>query len=1031
MISLLTILVSFLSFCQAISQEKRQLADPTYNEPKKFIRDTAQAGAYQQKGMLFSESQQYDSGAYYFGLSGALYYQHGLWEKYVKAGAHHVLNLIYLDKIDSASLFNKHLLGIYRQKQLQDTVIYKKLLNFQGGIYSILQELDSAIVITEQLLALDKLFFKGQPDMFLGGTYHNLGTLYTDYEMPHKALQYYDSAEAIYFQLTGKETEEAARLYSNKAIVLKLMGNYDESLAYDLRSYDIFSNTLKQDHPRLALALFNVGSDLIDRNRSEEDLNRAIQYLEQGFAVLKRGNNLSHRYVTDYYRFLAKAYENLEDYEKAIELLKEGLAKSVLINGENNAEQAQMYVALGEICISSGVFDSTEVYLEKSRKIYETTLGSDFRKLAYVYHLKGQLLFNLQQYDMALVNYQKALSYFTADIDTTDFLANPEVTALIPHENLFKILKNKAETLKKAYTAHQQLAYLNASFDTYLLLSDYVQLTRKSFFDNYVKLEYTEKKSDFYEEGVETALMLYEKTKQPKVLEKTWQLADHRKASLLLEALETNKAKMFANVPAALLDRERALKGAIHYSRQRLFELKQAAAKEGDQKTLATLEGKLFNMKADLESLLETIEQRYPAYHRLKYDPDAFALLPLRRKLGHADAVMLQYMVGERNLYVWLTGEHLLDYVQIPKTDTLEIFIRTMLHSLKNRHYELYTANAYKLYQTLLEPVLAKVDKPVEKLIIIPDGILGYLPFESLIQQAPAPGQGYKHLDYLIRDYEISYHYSARLFALNHPASSASDEATFIGFAPSFRDNTDQQLLAFQEAFRSYMDSVQRLPYAEEEVSLIASMMDGKSRIGQAATERSFKQEAADYQIIHLASHSLIDDSDPLNSKLLFDAENDSTEDGLLHTYELYNLQLKADLVCLSACNTGIGKYYQGEGIISLARGFMYAGVPNVMMSLWAVSDRPTKDIMAFFYEGMKEGKSYAEALRMAKLRYLAQADHITANPYYWGAFIFLGQTADHTAFSYTKVWWKVGIVLFLLLVLAGLTWRRSSMDSL
>ena len=169
-------------------------------------------------------------------------------------------------------------------------------------------------------------------------------------------------------------------------------------------------------------------------------------------------------------------------------------------------------------------------------------------------------------------------------------------------------------------------------------------------------------------------------------------------------------------------------------------------------------------------------------------------------------------------------------------------------------------------------------------------------------------------------------------------------------------------------------------------------MLRGVYNIGPEATEERFKQQAGSARILHVASHAIINDENPLYSKLVFAPNQDTIEDGLLHTYELYNMQLNSELVTLSACNTGIGKIHKGEGVMSLARGFMYAGVPNVLMSLWSVPDLSTSQIMQYFYEEMEEGKSKAEALRQAKLRYLEEADINTSAPFYWGAFVYLGK---------------------------------------
>ena len=123
----------------------------------------------------------------------------------------------------------------------------------------------------------------------------------------------------------------------------------------------------------------------------------------------------------------------------------------------------------------------------------------------------------------------------------------------------------------------------------------------------------------------------------------------------------------------------------------------------------------------------------------------------------------------------------------------------------------------------------------------------------------------------------------------------------------------------------------------------------------------------------------------------------DSTEDGLLHTYELYNLNLNAQLACLSACNTGFGQVRSGEGMVSLAKGFYYAGVSNIMMSLWSVPDNSTSEIIQMFNEELEKGAGKAEALRMAKLRYLEQADAYSSEPYHWAAFTLIGDNEPVT----------------------------------
>jgi CHAT domain-containing protein len=192
-------------------------------------------------------------------------------------------------------------------------------------------------------------------------------------------------------------------------------------------------------------------------------------------------------------------------------------------------------------------------------------------------------------------------------------------------------------------------------------------------------------------------------------------------------------------------------------------------------------------------------------------------------------------------------------------------------------------------------------------------------------------------------------------------------------------------------ALDSLRGSLIRLNWAEKEVTSISEMMNGEAYCFRCATEKTFKEKAPKAGILHIATHAVVNDVNPMFSKLVFAPDADSREDGFLNTYELYNMKLDARLVVLSACNTGYGKLVRGEGIMSLARGFMYAGCPSIVMSLWPVDDRSTSILMQNFYEGLKKGQSKDEALRQAKLDFLKNADEVKANPFYWSGMIFVG----------------------------------------
>lgn len=185
--------------------------------------------------------------------------------------------------------------------------------------------------------------------------------------------------------------------------------------------------------------------------------------------------------------------------------------------------------------------------------------------------------------------------------------------------------------------------------------------------------------------------------------------------------------------------------------------------------------------------------------------------------------------------------------------------------------------------------------------------------------------------------------------------------------------------------------TITNLPWSRFEVSTIADNIGGSAYYEEAANELAFKKEAGKYGIIHIATHAFTDDESPSYSRLLFNNGGGNGEDGILYAYEIYSLRLNSELAVLSSCNTGMGKLIKGEGIFSLARAFMYAGVPSVIMSLWDVDDRSTAEIVVGFYKRLADGESKADALRNVKLDYLRNSDQLTANPVYWAGLVSIG----------------------------------------
>ena len=356
----------------------------------------------------------------------------------------------------------------------------------------------------------------------------------------------------------------------------------------------------------------------------------------------------------------------------------------------------------------------------------------------------------------------------------------------------------------------------------------------------------------------------------------------------------------------------------------------------------------------------------------------------------------MEYFVGKEHVYVFLitTQQFFVDRVKFGIDEIMDIerlrkLITSQVFSDSNSVVEIHSLSL-ALYQKYLAPFIEHMETGITELTIIPDGQFNYLPFELLLTKDPYIIQdGSKDLVYLIKEFSIQYGYSASLlFGAGSPQNTSPSKG-LIAFAPSYPSKSHG--LAGNTKFGRFRDQISGLKWNGPEIIKIQNHIGGELFAGPDATEHVFKSKVQEFNVIHLAMHALVDDEDPMNSKLVFTQKKDSLEDNMLHAYELYNMNIPANLAVLSACETGYGKMAKGEGVMSLARAFSYAGCPSVVMSHWSVNDAATAKLMGYFYKYLADGQEKHVALRNAKLEFLEQADPAQAHPYFWGGFVLVG----------------------------------------
>jgi CHAT domain-containing protein len=592
--------------------------------------------------------------------------------------------------------------------------------------------------------------------------------------------------------------------------------------------------------------------------------------------------------------------------------------------------------------------------------------------------------------------------YYQKAINSSGY-TNKDFSKVNSSENLLYSLISLVEVLKTEYTISYipQLLIQSFNYATQALSAlDYQQST---FSNESSKFFWLSKNYPIYEQAISVSLLKAEVDHNDTLRHNTFHYAEKSKASLLLAQIKAADAINFSGIPDSVLQKEHDLRIDITWREKQRQSLLDKGLTETDTNTLR-ISGIIFDLKQQYESLKKRFETEYPEYYRLKYDLSTVSLQYVQDTLLQPEnQSLLEYFVGDSSIYLFIVRPDTMIVQEVKRDFPLEDWIEGLRQGL----YGYYTADkalrsdslrqatlaqylefAPKLYQKLVAPVAQFL---TEKVILVPDGPLGYIPFDALLTGAPEDANDFKSYPYLIQKHQFSYTYSATLLReMRDKKHHQEPQKDFVAFAPFY--NGDTTLLANMYAYDDLMrKDLQPLAFSGPEVAAASKLMHGETVVGPAATEERFTSTAGNYRIIHLATHGRADNRVGDYAFLAFTEIKDSIENELLYVKDLYNLQLNADLVVLSACETGIGKLQRGEGIISLARAFAYAGAKSIVTSLWSVNDKSTSELMRMFYRELQRGKDKDEALRLARLRFLKESSVRNGHPFFWAAFVPLG----------------------------------------
>ena len=402
--------------------------------------------------------------------------------------------------------------------------------------------------------------------------------------------------------------------------------------------------------------------------------------------------------------------------------------------------------------------------------------------------------------------------------------------------------------------------------------------------------------------------------------------------------------------------------------------------------------------------MLANLDRNYHSYYQLKYKEKDISIESLQSVLDKRSAI-LEYFLSDSILYVFVLKKQSIDNLSIKLNFPVIDEVIKFRESLQNIDINNYISSASSLYKILIKPVEQKISN-TKNLIIIPDGILYYLPFEALLSEKVKIKEdiNYSGLPYLVKKFNISYLFSTSF--LQPRTETRKNSYSFAGFAPVFSDKNnglikkiknDSTIAQLKRAIEINNKKYSELPETKNEVEGILALfkknnLSGIDFISENAKEEVLKSDSMkNYYFIHIATHGFINEEKPKLSGIIFTDQNNSPgQDGILYPDEIYNLNLNADLVVLSACESGLGKVIKGEGIIGLTRGFIYAGAKNIVVSLWQVADKSTSELMIEFYKEILSGKNFSTALREAKLKLIRGGKY--SYPLEWSPFILIGK---------------------------------------
>lgn len=761
-------------------------------------------------------------------------------------------------------------------------------------------------------------------------------------------------------------------------------GDFDKSHLYLKKGKGFLDKHYPKNHFDIGYYDYKIGAVYYEKMEFQPALDHFLDARKVWVHYLKPQDTYMH-YLNE---AIGDMYWELGDPEKALIYFN----YSTLDEEKINNDESSNTILLADSLAQNGNYADALEYYKQAYNWREQEFGKNNVQTGACKNFVARALHASGDTEGALTAYQEAISILVPEMSETSWYDNPTTEMNIQsHQYLLESLKSKGNLLKDLYNKSNDLKDLEAALDTQEIAISVLEDLKNNQLSETSREFWTNRTLSIIESSIETALQLHQITGKADYLNRAFIYSERSKAILLLASLYDQEINSFANVSEAIISEERKLKHDINdYIGKIQSEENRCAEVRG--KMLSLWKNKLNLLQNDYELLVKKIKIDYPDYYQLKYNLEVANVSMVQKALLNNNTALVSYFTGSKNTYIYFITSEKITIRLIQNTEELFQQATTLFKNISSNQleqndpqlkYEDFIEVSNALYEKLLSPEIN--NRNYDKLIIIPDGKLCYLPIESLLTEKVLPGiRNYKKLPYLLRKSSISYSPSASILLL--PQNNKKTKGEYVGFAPDYmgqKYSEDDDLYTGKK--------LSNLNFSSVEIENAAELFKGKSWTGKKVTEDLLKESASQAGILHFAMHGEVEDLHPMLSKLYFNSSE--KEDGILHVYEIYNMNISAQLVILSACNTASGKLIRGEGILSLERAFQYAGGKSLLSTLWTVDDASSLKITELFLQNIKSGSPKDVALRDAKLHFIETASPEVLHPFFWSSFKLTGNT--------------------------------------